>query len=1138
MQRLWLTILVFSVLTGAGRSDDLQTSFITPPNSAKPHTWWHWMNGNVTKEGITADLEAMAQVGIGGAQILNVACDIPHGPVQFNSPEWRGLVKFAAQEADRLGLELCVANCAGWSSSGGPWNTPEHAMQVVVTSEKRVQGPARFAGELPKPKSPGKTDFYRDIAVLAFRTPNSEKIRMPELSPKITTNGKGEAGKRLFDGNPDTTVELPLPKPGTPSFIRFEFARPYTAQSMRLIAGKRMGAFGAGACGGKIEVSDDGKTFRPVGTFSIPPGDIQPVFVTFSPVSARFYRLIFTRVSPQTQRILVSELEVSPSSPIEEMPAKAFYKRGTKAVMAKNATGKASADDVLSRSQMVDLSSRLGADGKLSWDVPAGDWTILRIGHAPNGKRNHPAPGEGTGLECDKLSKEALGAHWDGMMGKLLADLGPLAGKVLNNVLIDSYESGTQNWTAKFREEFQQRRGYDLVPYLPILSGRFVDSPEVTERFLWDFRRTIADLFAENYAGEYAKLAHQNGLLFSVEPYGDSPSDNLQYGSYADIPMSEFWAEQRKSGHAKVAASVAHLYGRKFVGAEAFTAPQDMGRWLKDPFALKAVGDLAWCSGVNRFIFHRYAMQPWTTPTRLPGMTMGKFGTMFERTTTWWEQSRAWLQYMARSQYLLQQGLFVADACIFVGDGAPNDLPDGTTLPGYDYDAICAADLKRLSVKNRRLVLPDGMSYRLLVLPAEKTMTLETLRKIKALADAGALIVGSKPTASPGLAGYPACDGEIRKIAAETAIITDKTPAQVLEEQHIKPDFACPLPSGSMAWIHRRDGDADIYFVSNQQEQFTAVECTFRVSGKVPEIWHPDTGKIEQAAVWRDANGCTTVPLAFDPAGSVFVVFRKQADGREHIVEAKYHGADKKSEAPEQRTPSELQLAVGTNGKVALCAASPGSAELKTSSGKMLQVEARDIPRPVEISGSWELNFPPNWGAPAKVILPRLISWPEHADYGVKYFSGTATYVKELDIPAAMMGAGHALSLDLGVVKNIAEVFVNGKPLGILWKPPFRADITDAVKPGKNTLEIKVTNLWPNRLIGDEQLPEDCEWTNTGALKKWPQWLLDGKPSPAGRLTFTTWHHWKKDDALLESGLIGPVTLSTVRKIVVEQNAK
>jgi len=1121
-----LTLVISAFLLFApARADELDKNFVTPPPSARPHTWWHWMNGNVTKEGITADLEAMARVGIGGAQIVTVACEIPPGPVKFNSPEWREMVKFAVQEADRLGLELCVANAAGWSSSGGPWNTPEHAMQFVVTSEKRVQGPVRFDGELPKPKTPNKVDFYRDIAVLAFRTPSGEKVRMQDLSPKITTNGKGEAGNHLFDGDLDTTVELPLPKPGTPSFIQFEFAQPYTARSMRLIAGRRMGGFGAGACGGKIEVSDDGKVFRSIGTFSIPPSDTQPAFVAFSPVSARFYRVIFTRVSAPTMHLLVSGLEFSPSVTIEDMPAKAFYKRGKSSWVKKDpATG--SADDVLSRLQMVDLSSRLGADGKLSWDVPAGDWTILRIGHAPTGARNHPAPGEGTGLECDKLSKEAVGAHWEGMMTKLLAELGPLAGKVLNNVLIDSYEVGTQNWTPKFREEFQKRRGYDLVPYLPVLSGRFVDSPEVTERFLWDFRRTIADLFAENYAGGFAELAHKNGLLFSVEPYGDSPSDNLQYGSYADIPMSEFWATQRTPGHAKVAASVAHVYGRKFVGAEAFTAPTEVGRWLKDPFALKVIGDLAWCSGVNRFIFHRYAMQPWTSPTRFPGMTMGKFGTMFERTTTWWEQSRAWLQYMARSQHLLQQGLFVADACIFVGDGAPNDAPACTTLPGYDNDAICAADLKRLSVKNRRLVLPDGMSYRILVLPSEKTMTLETARKIKELADAGAVIVGGKPTSSPGLSGYPACDGEIRKIAAATAIITDKTPVQVLDEQHIKPDFECHLPPGSIAFIHRRDGDADIYFVSNQREQFESVECTFRVSGKVPEIWHPDTGKIEQAAVWREENGRTTVPLDFDPTGSVFVVFRKKADGNEHIVEAKYFGADKKSAVPEKRNPPELQLEVGANGKVALSASSPGSAELKTSSGKMLHVEVRDVPKPVELSGPWELNFPPNWGAPAKVSLPRLISWPEHGDKGVKYFSGTATYVKEVEIPAAMMGAGHSLILDLGEVKNIAEVFVNGKPLGILWKPPFRADITGAVKPGKNTLEIKITNLWPNRLIGDEQLPEDCEWTTTGALKKWPQWLLEGKPSPTGRVTFTTWHHWQKGDAPLPSGLLGPVTIT------------
>jgi hypothetical protein len=923
----------------------------------------------------------------------------------------------------------------------------------------------------------------------------------------------------------------------------------------------------------------------------------------------------------------------------------------------------------------------------------------VRFGYTPNGAKNHPAPDEGTGLECDKLSKEALAAHWDGLMGKLITELGPLAGKTLNNVLIDSYEVGTQNWTPKFREEFQKRRGYDLLPFLPVLSGRVVDTPEVTERFLWDFRRTIADLFAENYSGGMAELAHKNGMLFSVEPYGNCPSDDVQYGSFADIPMSEFWPGGGNPGNAKLAASVAHVHGRKFVGAESFTASPEQGKWLKDPFSLKAQGDLVWCGGVNRFIFHRYAMQPWTNCW--PGMTMGPWGTHFERTTTWWEQSRVWLQYIARSQYLLQQGLFVADVCFFSGDGAPNGLRSRSLPPGYDYDGCSAADLELLSVKNGRLVLPDGMSYRMLALPPVATMTPATLRKIKELADAGALIVGPKPVRSPSLANYPQCDDEVRQLAAAAKIITDKSPAQLLAALKVPPDFEVVgnlKPADKFVCIHRVVEDTDLYFVSNQQEQNAAMECAFRISGKMPELWHPDTGRIEPAPVWREENGRTIVLLEFEPAGSVFVVFRQPAVA-DHLVAAQFTSAApvvktapakltilkaeygvfsvpatecadvtdavRKLVAAGQRrilagnqlagdpapsTPKELRieyrgpgpqtvtvtegctvelpagaevtravygvlpdvsvadktvditvrvaaqvkdgrlsvragnalaggdpapmtpkellvkyrrlgvektvrlaedrmlelpegepstvpptyaLTVNAAGQPFFCAWQPGQVEVKTAAGKILKAEVRDLPPALELNGDWQLNFPPDRGAPATVGLPKLISWPQHADKGVKYFSGTATYVKEVELPAELFSKGRSLWLDLGVVKNLAEVSVNGQPLGILWKPPFRANLTGVAKPGKNKLEIKITNLWPNRLIGDEQLPADCEWVGLH-LEAWPQWLLAGQPSPTGRLTFTTWHHWKKDDALLPSGLLGPVTLRAAETISVK----
>jgi len=1102
MKRLVLFAVVVLALCGAIRAsseDELVRGFRNPPPSARPHTWWHWINGNITKEGITADLEAMKRVGIGGAQIFNVEVGVPAGKVPFMSPTFREMIRHAAKEANRLGLELCVHNCAGWSSSGGPWVKPEHAMQALCWSETSVRGPSRFEGVLPRPQRIlryGPSDYYRDIAVLAFPVPSGSaaQVRISNIRAKAAFDRGGNI-------DPDTSPT--------------------------------------------------------------PPG---------------------------------SAIELR---------------------------------------QVVNLTDRLQPDGRISWDVPPGDWVILRIGHAPTGKENHPSPREGLGLECDKLSREALQEHWNGMMAKILADIGPLAGKSINGSLIDSYEVFSQNWTPRFREEFRKRRGYDLLPYLPVITGRVVGSIEESERFLWDFRRTVADLFAENYYGYFAELCRRNGLKFYTEPYGSGFFDDLQCGGLADIPMGEFWVGGGAIETTKLAASAGHTNGRRVIGAESFTADDVNGRWKVDPYSIKALGDLVFCQGVNRYIFHRYAHQPWMNLK--PGMTMGPWGMHLERTVTWWEQSAAWMKYIARCQYLLQSGLFVADACYFCGEGAPNSLPGRSGLQpplpdGYDYDGCdSSVILKRMSVRNGRIVLPDGMSYRLLVLPNSRFMTPQMARKIRDLVRAGAVVVGPKPLKSPSLTGYPRCDEEVRAIAEEVwgnvdgvnvkersfgrgKVVWGQTLQEVLNKLGIPPDFE-PLrtPDGArLAYIHRKVGNADVYFVSNQRYSPERVVCTFRVSGRIPELWHPDTGKIETASVFEEKNGRTSILLNFDPAGSVFVVFRRPLRGYAHLASLNRVGAESARRAPrieirrafyepadgrpggadvtakvaemvaagqysipannsvfgdptpgivkrlrveyvlngkpmqkiaaengtlelaaddrEEFGPPSYEVAV-TDGKTVLIPWQTGTYAFRTASGRTGRIAVSRPPSTLQIAGPWNLRFPAGWGAPERVRLDRLISWTEHPNPGVRYFSGTAEYTKEFNVPAQMLGRNRVVLLDLGRVKNLAEVTLNGRKLGILWKAPFRLDVTGIVKPGRNLLSVRVTNLWPNRLIGDEQLPPDVEW-NGPAIARWPQWLLEGKPRPkTGRYTFTTWRFYTKDSPLLESGLIGPVVLRSVQKV-------
>ena len=1170
-----LVLLCLGHTASTALADPLETGFLNPPESAKPHTWWQWMNGNITKTGITADLEAMKQIGLGGATVVNLDCGIPRGNVPFMSPEWRADFRFAMEEANRLDFKLSVENCAGWSSSGGPWNTVTNTMQRLTSSETNIQGPAVFDAVLPQP--PVTLGFYRDITVLAFK------------APAVRTYSDADA--------PAGTLEIKNAVYGADSGGSADVK----AKLVALIkSGRRSAVAGNDELGGdpapgsvkqlQIEFTLNGVA----GSVTVPEGD-----TLLFPVTAGGLALAPRALQTPLDHTFVS----TPPAPAAD-------------------------EEAVPSDSIVNLSDKLKADGRLRWHVPPGHWIILRLGYTPVGMINHPAPQEGTGLECDKLSQTALDAHWDGFMQKVLDDIGPLAGKTLTSSFIDSYEVGNQDWTEKFRTEFKRRRGYDPLKFLPTFTGRVVDNEAITRRFLWDMRRTVADLFAENYYGHFAELCRQHGLASDIEPY-TGPFESLQCGKPEDLVMGEFWAGSQGDASVNLAASVAHIYGKTVVGAESFTGWDE--RWQDDPYALKPLGDLMFCQGINRYYFHRYAMQPWTN--RWPGMTMGQFGINFERTQTWWQQGKGWIDYLSRCGFLLQQGRAVADVAYFDGQSAPVVIRAGNpTLPaGYAYDAVNADVLEHgAAVKDGRLTLASGANYAVLILPPEDVnMTPQMLLCLRKLVRAGATVIGPRPQHSPSLADFPRCDRQVAKIAGEIwgqcdgatiqenrcgkgLIIWGKSLADIFTTKNLKPDFQFTGTAGAtqLAYTHRIQGDADIYFVSNQRRQFDSAECTFRVRGKVPELWHPDTGLIEPAPVWSEQDGGTRVSLNFDPAGSVFVIFRRAADRPDQVVAAEgdfsagpaavlkleiqhavYGATDGTGETdltakvsglvqagqpvmagndlagrdPAAGHEKELRVDYTFNGQpghataheneaLALPAESTadqqppwetvtaadglptvktwgnGHAELHLADGKVLHAEAADLPAPQMLPGPWNLSFPPNWGAPPSVTLDQLISWTDHTNAGVRYFSGTATYEKDFEISADRFPASAELWLELGTVKNFATVSVNGQDFATLWKPPFRVNITTAAKPGVNHLVIKVTNLWPNRLIGDEQLPPDCEW-NGDQLAAWPQWLLDGQPSPTGRLTFSTWHTLKKNSPLLESGLLGPVTLRMAKII-------
>jgi hypothetical protein len=698
-----------------------------------------------------------------------------------------------------------------------------------------------------------------------------------------------------------------------------------------------------------------------------------------------------------------------------------------------------------------------------------------------------------------------------------------------------------------------------MIPFLPVLTGRPVESREVSERFLWDLRRIAGDLLLENYADHMREICHQHGLTLSIEAYGGGPLDEVAYGGRADVPMSEFWTGQEPGTWNKEMSSSAHVYGHPVVAAESFTAIPDNARWQNHPFRLKPLGDLAFTQGINRFVFHRYSAQPWLD--RKPGMTMGPWGIHMERTNTWWEQSKAWLAYLARCQAVLQSGRFVADVAYLGSESSPNSFPkreemDPVIPPGYDFDEVPPeALLKQASVRDGRLVLESGMSYRLLVLPPGRTIRPALLRKIRDLVAAGITAVGPRPTMSPSLADYPHCDDEVQRLGAEMwgecdgvgvrenaygkgRIVWGVSLSEVLAALGIPPDFACheTVVGDEIRYIHRSVEGGEIYFVASGVSHARRFLCTFRTKGKLPEFWWPDTGRTEPVAVYDERGDSTAIPLSLDPYGSVFVVFRSDASPlTDRMVSIRRNGLEISGLAVKPAPETQLLYECGTvharpgvKGGYDLEVAQPGAYELKTAGGHVLQAQVQALADPLEIGGPWDLKFPPNWGAPEHVTLEKLISWTDHPNSGIKYFSGTATYRCQFKAPEGMLAPDHRLCLDLGRVAVIAHAKVNGRDLGILWKPPFSTEVTEIVHAGANDLEISVVNLWPNRLIGDEQLRSDRQWTpqEWGAvLASYPQWMLDNKPSPAGHFTFTTWKHWTKDDPLMESGLLGPVRL-------------
>ena len=1114
--RLISASLVLLAAFGAaaqGTPDPLKRGFENPPKSARPLVWWHWMNGNITEEGIKLDLEWMHRIGIAGFQNFDAALMTPQvveKRLAYMTPEWKDAFRYATILADRLGLEEAIAGSPGWSETGGPWVPGPEAMKKYVWSETRVAGGAHFHGTLAHPPSntgafqnlgiedPGAMgmpfeapQFYADSAVVAFKVPASD-VPAEDLQPKITSSGGAIDTALLSDGDLNRTTLLPKAPEGEKAWIQYEFPQPQTIRALTIVAGRRgfLDAFGppGGDSGEALEASDDGRYFRVVA--AIPKGGSAEHTVAFAPATAKFFRVTFKTLPPTPSgsgdidpeslgmdrpkpptEVPIAELVLHPGARVNRFEEKAAFDQLPD--LYGFPTPAVAAADTIRKDDVIDLTDRFHADGTLDWTPPGGNWVVLRIGYSLLGITNHPATKEATGLEVDKLNakfvKNYMNAYLDSYKKTVGADM--MGQRGIRYAITDSWEAGAQNWTDNMIAEFTRRRGYDPHPWLPVLTGRVVESAPASDRFLWDLRKTIADLTADEHYGQVEASLKERGMGHYGESHESGRAfiaDGMEVKKFDDIPMSAMWTQQpgvnkeqfNYNADDRESASVAHIYGQNLAAAESMTAAA--APWAWSPASLKPTADQELLNGINRIVIHESAHQP--LADKAPGLTLGPFGQWFNRNETWAEQAGPWIDYLARSSYLLQQGRYAADVIYYYGEDSNltaifhEKAPDVPAGYGFDYvnaDAL----IHELHAAKGRITTTSGMSYRLLALdPYSKHMSLPVLRAIRKLVEQGAVVAGGKPSDTPSLADDQAefkklsdelfGDGTGVHTAGKGKVYAGQNAEAVLKTMGVPPDLDCTKPASDtrIRFVHRALAGGDVYFLDNRGDRDETVDATFRVAGKAPELWYAETGKSEPAS-YRIADGRTTVPLHFEPWGTVFVVFRQPVKARSRTL------------------PKVVETQLAT------------------------------------VDGSWRVSFQPGRGAPLSVTLDKLASWSVNPEKGVKYFSGTGTYAKTIQAPAQWFKPGAKLWIDLGDVKNLAEVTVNGRSLGIVWHAPYRVDASSVLKTGTNEIAIKVTNAWVNRLIGDQQ------------------------PDATMKYTFTIVKPYKADSPLLPSGLLGPVRI-------------
>jgi len=1058
----------------------IETGFNILPDSIQTSVYWYWISDNISEQGVINDLYAMKKAGINRAFIGNIGLsEVPYGKVKMLSEEWWKILHAALKTATKLNIEIGIFNSPGWSQSGGPWIKPEDAMRYLISGETRVKGPLKFSAKLEKP-----THLFQDVKVIAYPAPKDDQLVLNEKNGTISSLPKVEGLSSLFDGNKKTGINI---QEGDELTITFQARESFTARSLIIqpleVPINATAILQTKTANGEYVSVKEFEIMRVREDLNVGFQPYAPVVVSFPATTATNFRLIIKNAhltawyaSPKKSQNGLAEVILSASPGVENYAEKTFAKMFPSPLPYWKEYQWAPQNEVedkatmIDGSKVIDISKHMMPDGTLNWNVPVGDWIILRTGMTPTGTKNGPASPEATGYEVDKMSKKHVEDHFYGHMGEVLKRIPEADRKCFKVVVQDSYEQGGENFTDGFLEDFKQRYGYDATSFLPVYQGKVVNSQSGSDRFLWDMRRMVADKVAYDYVGGLRDISHKYGLRTWLECYGHwgFPGEFLMYGGQSDEISGEFWSEGELGNiECRAATSCGHIYGKNKISAESNTCGG--AGFSRGPANLKQRCDRFFAEGINNTLLHVYISQPYEDKN--PGIN-APFGNEFNRKNTWFSQLDVYTQYLKRTNFMLQQGLNVADVAYFIGEDTPKmtGITDPALPGGYQFDYMNAEVIEKyMTVKDGLITLPHGTQYRILVLPKLTTMRPELLTKIKQLVNEGAIVLGPAPTRSPSLQNQPMADQQVKFMANElwgnvdgVNVTTRKVgKGMIMNGLDLKQAFAlincvpdCNLPDdNTIHYGHRTLGKGEIYFITNQTNEKKIVTPEFRVKGLQPELWDATTGSIRPLPAYTQNGNTTAVPLKLASNESVFIVFRN---------------ADEKSAG----------TTLGVNYPI--------------------PVLLNDFQTP------WTVQFDANNRGPVKpVVFKTLMDWTTSTNDSVKYYSGTAIYNNQFKLNK--VANLQKVILSLGTVTAMAKIYINGVYAGGLWTAPYELDITSLVKKGNNDLKIEVVNNWMNRLIGDMKLPIEQ------------------------RKTWCPINPYTKESPLQASGLIGPVSINTVK---------